>query len=441
MTLRRRVPVPALQGAEGGQVALPLDGVAIPSALEQLLAKGRLRATLAMLGPAFVASIAYVDPGNFATNVQGGAKYGYMLLWVVLAANLMAMLIQYLSAKLGIVTDRDLPELVRERFPRAITWGMWVQAEVMAMSTDIAEFLGAALGLNLLFGVPLLPAGLITGVIAFALLELQTRGFRRFELAITALLGIVFAGFLYETLRIGPSTHQGLKGLMPGLSGSGALYLAVGIIGATVMPHAIYLHSALTNGRMPVRDDRERKRVLRFERLDVIIALSLAGIVNMAMLALAAKLFHTPGLSGLSTITQAHAEFGRLVGGGAALAFAVALLASGVSSSSVGTYSGQVVMSGFINVRIPLLARRAITMVPALAVLAAGVNPTSALVLSQVVLSFGIPLALVPLVMLTGRRDVMGVHVNTPLTKVLAWGAAGVITSLNIFLLYQQLFA
>ena len=441
MTLRRRVPTPALQGAEGGQVALPLDGVAIPSALEQLLAKGRLRATLAMLGPAFVASIAYVDPGNFATNVQGGAKYGYMLLWVVLAANLMAMLIQYLSAKLGIVTDRDLPELVRERFPRAITWGMWLQAEVMAMSTDIAEFLGAALGLNLLFGVPLLPAGLITGVIAFALLELQTRGFRRFELAITALLGIIFAGFLYETLRISPSTHQGLKGLIPGLSGSGALYLAVGIIGATVMPHAIYLHSALTNGRMPVRDDRERKRVLRFERLDVIIALSLAGIVNMAMLALAAKLFHTPGLSGLSTITQAHAEFGRLVGGGAALAFAVALLASGVSSSSVGTYSGQVVMSGFINVRIPLLARRAITMVPALAVLAAGVNPTSALVLSQVVLSFGIPLALVPLVMLTGRRDVMGVHVNTLLTKVLAWGAASVITSLNIFLLYQQLFA
>jgi manganese transport protein len=304
VTLRRRTPVAALEGAaaEGASVALPDPGAGIPSALEQLLAKGRLRATLAMLGPAFVASIAYVDPGNFATNIQGGAKYGYLLLWVVLVANLIAMLIQYLSAKLGIVTDRNLPEVVRERFPRPVTWGMWIQAEVMAMSTDIAEFLGAALGLNLLFGVPLLPAGLITGVIAFGILELQTRGFRRFELAITALLGIIFAGFLYETLRIGPSSHDALRGFLPGLSGTGSLYLAVGIVGATVMPHVIYLHSALTNGRMPCRNDRERGRVLRFERLDVIIALGLAGLVNMAMLAVAAKLFHVPALSGLSTI-------------------------------------------------------------------------------------------------------------------------------------------
>jgi manganese transport protein len=442
MTLRRRAAVPALQGAtaEGAAVALPQDGSLIPSALDQLLAKGRLRAMLTMLGPAFVASIAYVDPGNFATNIQGGARYGYLLLWVVLAANLIAMLIQYLSAKLGVVTDRSLPELVRERFPRPVTWGMWIQAEIMAMSTDIAEFLGAALGLNLLFGVPLLPAGLITGVIAFGLLELQTRGFRRFELAITALLGIIFAGFLYETLKIGPSAPKSLHGLIPGLSGTSSLYLAVGIIGATVMPHVIYLHSALTNGRVPTRDDRERRRVLRFERIDVIIALGFAGIVNLAMLALAAKLFHTPGLSGLNSIPQAHAEFGRLVGGGAALAFAVALLASGVSSSSVGTYAGQVVMSGFINVRIPLLLRRAITMIPALVVLAVGVSPTSALVLSQVVLSFGIPLALVPLVMLTCNRGVMGVHVNRRLTTVLAWGCAGLITGLNIFLIYQQLF-
>jgi len=411
-----------------------------PSALELLLAKGRLRATLAMLGPAFVASIAYVDPGNFATNVQGGAQYGYLLLWVVLAANLIAMLIQYLSAKLGIVTDRNLPEVVRERFPRAVTWGMWAQAEVMAMSTDIAEFLGAALALNLLFGVPLLPAGLMTGVIAFAILELQTRGFRRFELAISALLGIIFAGFLYETLRIGPSVHGSLRGLLPGLSGTGSLYLAVGIIGATVMPHVIYLHSALTNGRTPCRNDAERGRVLRFERLDVIIALGLAGLVNMAMLAVAAKLFHTPALSGLSTIQEAHAQFGHLVGGAAALAFAVALLASGASSSSVGTYAGQIVMAGFINIRIPLLLRRAVTMIPAIAVLAAGVNPTNTLVLSQVVLSFGIPLALVPLVMLTSRRDVMGVHVNRRLTTILAWALAGVISALNLFLIYQQFF-
>jgi manganese transport protein len=441
LTPLQRAPVPALEGAvEGATVALPDPGSGIPSALEELLAKGRLRATLAMLGPAFVASIAYVDPGNFATNLQGGARYGYLLLWVVLAANLIAMLIQYLSAKLGIVTDHDLPEVVRSHFPRAFTWGMWIQAEIMAMSTDIAEFLGAALGLNLLFGVPLLPAGLITGVIAFAILELQTHGFRRFELAITALLGIIFAGFLYETLRIGPSVHGSLHGLLPGLSGTSSLYLAVGIIGATVMPHVIYLHSALTNGRMAVRDDQERSRVLRFERLDVIIALALAGIVNMAMLAVAAKLFHTPALSGLSTIPQAHAQFGHLVGGAAALAFAVALLASGASSSSVGTYAGQVVMSGFINVRIPLLLRRAVTMVPAIAVLAVGINPTSALVLSQVVLSFGIPLALVPLVMLTCRRDVMGIHVNRRLTTVLAWGCAILISALNIFLIYQQFF-
>ncbi|HLM85649.1 MAG TPA: Nramp family divalent metal transporter [Solirubrobacteraceae bacterium] len=411
-----------------------------PSALEQLLAKGRVRATLAMLGPAFVASIAYVDPGNFATNVQGGAQFGYLLLWVVLAANLMAMLIQYLSAKLGIVTDHDLPEVVRAHFPRAFTWGMWVQAEIMAMSTDIAEFIGAALGLNLLFGVPLLPAGLMTGVIAFAILELQTHGFRRFELAITALLGIIFAGFLYEALRIGPSAHESLRGLLPGLRGSGSLYLAVGIIGATVMPHVIYLHSALTNGRVPCRNDRERGRVLRFERMDVIIALGLAGLVNMAMLAVAAKLFHTPALSGLSTIGEAHAQFGHLVGGTAALAFAVALLASGASSSSVGTYAGQVVMAGFINIRIPLLLRRAVTMIPAIVVLAIGVSPTSALVLSQVVLSFGIPLALVPLVMLTCRRDIMGVHVNRRLTTILAWTCAGVISALNVFLLYQQFF-
>ena len=440
MTFPRRLREPAFEGAtDAGAVALR-DGVAVQSPLEQLLAKGRLRATLAMLGPAFVASIAYVDPGNFATNLQGGAKYGYLLLWVVLLANLIAMLIQYLSAKLGVVTGQSLPENIRGHWSRPVSWGMWIQAEIMAMSTDIAEFLGAALGLNLLFGVPLLVAGLMTGVIAFAILELQSHGFRRFELAITALLALIFLGFLYETLRIGPSSHEALQGLLPGLDGSGSVYLAVGIIGATVMPHAIYLHSALTQSRMPVRDEQERSRVLKFERLDVIIALGLAGLVNMAMLAVAAKLFHTPGLSGLSTIPAAHAEFGRLVGGGAALAFAVALLASGASSSSVGTYAGQVVMAGFINVRIPVMVRRALTMIPALIVLAVGMNPTDALVLSQVVLSFGIPLALVPLVILTCRRSVMGVHVNRPLTTVLAWGCAILITGLNLFLLYQQFF-
>jgi manganese transport protein len=408
------------------------------SPLETLLRKGRIRATLAMLGPAFVAAIAYVDPGNFATNVQGGAKFGYLLLWVVLAANAMAMLIQYLSAKLGIVTDSDLPELCREHYPRPVSWGLWIQAEVMAMSTDIAEFLGAALGLNLLFHVPLVIAGVMTGVIAFAILELQRHGFRRFELAITALLGIIFLGFLYETLKIGPSASGSARGLLPGLHGSQSLYLAVGIIGATVMPHAIYLHSALTKGRMPVRDDTERARVLRFERTDVIVALSLAGLVNMAMLAVAAKLFHNhPGYANVSTIQQAHAGFGHLVGGTAALAFAVALLASGASSSSVGTYAGQVVMAGFVNLRIPLLLRRAVTMIPAIVVLAVGVSPTSALVLSQVVLSFGIPFALVPLLLLTRRRDVMGVHVNRGATTAIAIAIAALIAALNVFLLAQ----
>jgi manganese transport protein len=423
-----------LEGSDGAAVALTP-----PSALEQLLAKGRIRGTLAMLGPAFVAAVAYVDPGNFATNIQGGAKYGYMLLWVVLVANLMAMLIQYLSAKLGIVTERNLAENVRERYPRAVTWGMWLQAEVMAMSTDIAEFLGAAIGLNLLFGVPLLPAGLITGLLAFALLALERRGRRRFELAITALLGLILAGFVYQALRIGPSASGSVHGLLPGLDGTGSLYLAVGIIGATVMPHVVYLHSALTNGRVPVRDERERRRVLRFQRVDVVVALGLAGIVNLAMLAVAAKLFHSPGLSGLDSIQAAHAQLGHLVGGGAALAFAVALLASGASSASVGTYAGQVVMAGFINVRIPVFVRRAVTMLPALAVLAAGVNPTDALVLSQVVLSFGVPFALVPLVLLTSRRDVMGEHVNRAIVRALAWACALVIAGLNVFLLSQQL--
>jgi manganese transport protein len=434
-----RGPVPVLEGAADGAIELRAPASAIPSALEQLLAKGRLRATLSMLGPAFVASVAYVDPGNFATNIQGGARYGYMLLWVVVVANLMAMLIQYLSAKLGVATDHSLPEVVRAHYPRAVTWGMWIQAELMAMSTDVAEFLGAALGLNLLFGVPMLPAGLITGVIAFTLLGLQSRGYRRFELAITALLGIVLAGFLYEALRISPSAHQSLRGLIPSLSGSGALYLAVGIIGATVMPHVIYLHSALTRRRVEVRNERERARVLRFERTDVVIALGLAGLVNIAMLAVAAKLFHTSALSSLSTIPAAHAQLGQLVGGGAAVAFAVALLASGASSSSVGTYAGQVVMSGFVGIRIPLALRRAITMAPALAILAVGVSPTSALVLSQVVLSFGIPFALIPLVRLTGNRDVMGAHVNRRATQAAAWACAMLIVALNAFLLVQQL--
>jgi manganese transport protein len=308
----------------------------------------------------------------------------------------------------------------------------------MAMATDVAEFIGAALGLNLLFGVPLLPAGFLTGAIAFALLELQRHGFRRFELAIAGLLGLIMLGFLYETVKIEPSASGAAHGLVPHLDGSSSVYLAVGIIGATVMPHVIYLHSALTKGRTPVENETERTRLLRFQRADVIVALGLAGLVNMTMLAVAAKLFHDrPGYSHLDTIRAAHAGFSHLVGGTAALAFAVALLASGASSSSVGTYAGQVVMAGFVNLRISLLVRRGLTMIPALVVLGLGVSPTSALVLSQVVLSFGIPFALVPLLLLTSRRDVMGVHVNRLPTTVVAVAIAALISTLNVFLLAQ----
>jgi manganese transport protein len=309
------------------------------------------------LGPAFVAAVAYVDPGNFATNIQAGAKFGYALMWVVLAANLIAMMVQYLSVKLGVATGRSLPEACRDRFPR---WGslcLWLQAEVVAMATDVAEFLGAAIGLNLLFGVPLFIAGLLTGVIAFGILGLQQRGFRQFELAIAALLGIVFLGFLYEILKIGPSAHGSLTGLVPHLGNGDAAYLAVGIVGATVMPHVIYLHSALIKGRVPTRDDAERRRVLRYERMDVIIALSIAGVVNLAMLAVAAKLLHVPGLTHIATIQAFHHQLGTEVGGAAALAFAAALFASGASSSSVGTYAGQIVMVGFLNLRIHVLIR------------------------------------------------------------------------------------
>jgi len=425
----------ALEGA-GAPGEITID----PSHLDALLARGRIRATLAMLGPAFVAAIAYVDPGNFATNIQGGARFGYLLLWVVLAANLVAMLIQYLSAKLGIVTDHSLPELFREHYSQTLSRGMWVQAEIMAMATDVAEFVGAALGLNLLFGVPMIVAGLMTGLIAFAILDLQRRGYRGFELVISALLGVILLGFLYETLKIGPSARESLQGLVPRLDGAGSLYIAAGIVGATVMPHVIYLHSALTNGRTPVRDESERARVLRFERLDVIVALGLAGVINMAMLAVAAKLFHHGAQAHISTIQQAHAGFSNLVGGGAALAFSVALLASGASSSSVGTYAGQVVMQGFVRLRISVFLRRLLTMIPALVVLALGLDPTAVLVFSQVVLSFGIPFALIPLVVLTSRRAIMGEHVNRRLLAVSALGLALLITMLDVFLICQQIF-
>jgi manganese transport protein len=396
-----------------------------------------LRGTIAMLGPAFVACVAYVDPGNFATNIAGGAKYGYLLLWVLLSANLMAMLIQNLSAKIGIATGRNLPELCREHFPRQVSWGLWVQAELIAMATDLAEFVGAAIALNLLFGVPLFPAGLMTAVIAFAILGLQAKGFRRFEAVIAGLLGLIILGFLYDTLSIGFDGGEAAKGFIPGFAGTDSVLLATGILGATVMPHVIYLHSALTQNRIPAHTDDERRRLLRFQRLDVSIAMGLAGLVNMSMLVIAASLFHDRGLIGLDSIEEAHAQFGALAGSSAALAFALALLASGLASSSVGTYAGQVVMQGFIARTIPIVLRRLVTMAPALIVLAIGLNPSRSLVISQVVLSFGIPFALVPLVLLTRRRDIMGALVNRQVTTVVASVVAALIIALNGFLLFD----
>jgi manganese transport protein len=396
-----------------------------------------MRGVVALLGPAFVAAVAYIDPGNFATNFSAGAKFGYALIWVIVAANLMAMVVQYLSAKTGVATGRDLPELCREHLPRSVSRGLWVQAEIIAMATDLAEFVGAAVGLNLLFHVPLFPAGLITAVVAFAILALEQRGYRRFELAIAGLLGIVLLGFAYDLLLVGADSAGIAAGLVPHFPGGDGVLLAAGIIGATVMPHVVYLHSALTKSRVSCRDDAERFELLRFQRLDVVVGLGVAGLINLSMLMVAASVFHRAGGMDADSIEAAHAGLGQLIGGSAALAFAVALLASGLSSSSVGTYAGQVVMQGFIRRRIPLMVRRAVTMVPALVVLGLGLPATDSLVISQVVLSFGIPFALVPLWMLTRRADIMGAFVNRRITTVTLGLITTMIIALNLFLIFD----
>jgi manganese transport protein len=388
------------------------------------------------LGPAFIAAVAYIDPGNFATNITGGAKFGYLLLWVVLAANLIAMLVQTQSAKLGIATGRNLAELCRERFSRRTSIGLWLQAEVVAMATDVAEVIGAALGLNLLFGIPLFPAGVLAGAGAFAILALQRMGLRRLEAGISALVGVVVASFLIELFKANPDGGEVARHLfVPGLSGTESLLLATGIVGATVMPHVVYLHSALTQRRIIGRDDEEKRRILRFEKVDVVIALSIAGVVNLSMMVVAAALFHEGGLTGIDSIEGAYSGFKTLVSGGAATVFGIALLASGFASSSVGTMAGQVVMQGFIRRRIPIFLRRAITLAPALLVLALGFNPTDALVLSQVVLSFGIPFALVPLLLIARDRELMGALASPPWLSAVCGLLAAIIIGFNVFLL------
>lgn len=421
------------------QAALPLPA-AEQSGLRLLRSRGRVRGVVALLGPAFVAAVAYVDPGNFATNFSAGARFGYALAWVIVAANLMAMVVQYLSAKIGVATGRDLPELCREHLPRPVSYGLWVQAELIAIATDLAEFVGAAIGLYLLFGIPMFASGLVTAPVAFGLLALEQRGYRRFELAIAGLLGLVLLGFAYD-LGVARAAPTGIAaGLVPSLP-SDSLLLVSGIIGATVMPHVVYLHSALTKARVACRDDAERRELLRYQRLDVLVALGAAGLVNLSMLFIAASLFNHSGGPNVDGIEAAHSGLGQVVGGGAALAFAVALLASGLSSSSVGTYAGQVVMQGFINRRIPLFVRRGLTMLPALVVLGLGLPTTASLVVSQVVLSFGIPFALVPLLLLTRRADVMGPLVNRRITTAVTACIATLITALNSYLLYATFLA
>jgi manganese transport protein len=393
------------------------------------------RRRLALFGPAFVAAIAYVDPGNVATNVAAGAHYGYLLLWVIVSANVMAMFVQSLSAKLGLATGASLPENCRKHYRRPVVLGLWLQAELVAMATDLAEVVGGAIALTLLFGIPLMAGGLITGVAAFLLLALQTRGDRRFIGAVTVFFAVILVAFLLLTLRVPIDPGAAAAGLVPRFDGAHSLVLATGILGATVMPHAIYLHSALVPSTVRATTLRQRRRALKAQRIDVMAAMSLAGLVNMAMLVVAAGLFAGSTLSGTATLEGAHAGFGTALDGSAALLFALALLASGFASAGVGTYAGQVIMQGFLRRQIPVLTRRSLTLLPALAVLALGVEPTWALVVSQVVLSFGIPFALVPLLLLTRRRDVMGELVNGRRTTVLAALVTAVIIGFNAVLL------
>ncbi len=431
--------------ANGNGVESVLPGEAAVARAARASLEGRSRGLPKIwpfLGPAFIAAVAYIDPGNFATNIAGGAKFGYLLLWVVLGANLIAMVVQTQSAKLGIATGRNLAEACRDSFSRRTSIGLWIQAEIVAAACDVAEIVGAALGLNLLFGIPLFPAGLLAGAGAFAILALQQKGFRRLEAVIAGLVGVVVAAFGFEILNSNPDGGEIAKHLFtPEFAGTESILLATGIIGATVMPHVIYLHSALTQRRIVGRDVKERRQILRFEKIDVVIAMALAGLVNLSMMIMAAALFHSSGLVGIDSIDGAFDGLKQLVSPEAATIFGIALLASGFASSSVGTMSGQVVMQGFIRRRIPLFLRRAITLAPALVVLAVGLDPTDALVGSQVVLSFGIPFALVPLVLLGRRRELMGELTNPPWLTALVAVLSSLIIALNVFLLEQLFFA
>jgi manganese transport protein len=398
-----------------------------------------LRAVLPFIGPAFIACVAYIDPGNFATNISSGAQFGYNLLWVVIYANLMAMLIQTLSAKLGIATGCNLPELMRAHFPPWLVWPLWVVAEIMAMATDLAEFTGAAIGFNLLFHIPLLLGAVLTGIATFAMLYLQKQGFRPLEALITVLVFVVAGCYVVELFLSSPSVSQmGYHAVVP-FVGPNTFLLSAGILGATVMPHVIYLHSALTKDRIRPRDEHEARRLFRFTLVDVLTAMPLAGVVNGGMLVMAAVVFHQQGYTTLSDLGTAYKTLSPLLGPAAATIFAISLLASGLSSSTVGTMAGQIIMQGFVGFTIPLWLRRSLTMLPSFIVIGLSLPTATTLVISQVVLSVVLGFAVVPLMLFTSRRDLMGVLVNRWVTNVVGWACAAVIVALNVLLVYTTL--
>lgn len=391
---------------------------------------------LSLMGPAFIAAIGYIDPGNFATNIQAGASFGYQLLWVVVWANLMAMLIQLLSAKLGIATGKNLAEHIRDRFPRPAVWAYWVQAEIIAMATDLAEFIGAAIGFKLLLGVSLLQGAVLTGIATFIILAIQRRGQKPLEWVIGGLLLFVAAAYIVELFFSQPKMAELVKGMaLPSLPGAEAVYLAAGVLGATIMPHVIYLHSSLTQ-RSGSSSKAER---YSSTKLDVAIAMTIAGFVNLAMMATAAAAFHFSGHSGISELDQAYLTLEPLLGHAAATIFGLSLVAAGLSSTVVGTLAGQVVMQGFVRFYIPLWIRRVVTMLPSFIVILMGMDATKILVMSQVLLSFGIALALLPLLSFTGNRELMGEMTNTPLMQNLGRMIVVVVIGLNAYLLISML--
>jgi manganese transport protein len=400
--------------------------------------RGKFANLLPFLGPAFIASVAYVDPGNFATNIAGGAQFGLTLLWVIVASNLMAVLIQALSAKLGIASGRNLAEMCREKFPNWFVMFLWILMELVAMATDLAEFLGAAIGFNLLFGIPLWIAGILTGIATFVILGLERKGFRHLEAVISAMVGVVAISYVIETIIVKPIWGEVLfHAVVPQFSGSESILLATGILGATVMPHAIFLHSALTQGRIVVKKPNLLKRLFRFELIDIFIAMGVASLVNMGMLVMAATTFHNQGITSVGSLEVAFKTLEPLMGKAASAVFGISLLFSGLSSASVGTMAGQVIMKGFLHREIPVWIRRLVTMVPSMIVIAIGLDPSRTLVISQVLLSFGLPFAIIPLVIFTSQKKIMGVLTNKKITSILAYMVAGIIVVLNIYLLYS----